>query len=69
MGQRKIILNKNDFVIQETAGSGEDFIMVRHRTTKTQASHVEFDKAMSEVLEKLSEHYGCKVLYREAINV
>lgn len=69
MGQRKIILGKDDFIIQETAGSGEDFIMVRHRTTKTQSANIKFDKAMSEVLEKLSEHYGCKVLYRESLNV
>jgi hypothetical protein len=65
MGQRKIILGKSEFVIQEMAGSGEDFIMVKHRTTKTQASNVDFNKAMSEVLEKLSDHYGCRVIYRE----
>jgi len=56
-------------VIQETPVSGEERVVVKHRATKTQASHPDFNIAMGEVLDKLTEHYGCKVLYRESLNV
>lgn len=54
-------------MIQETPVSGEERVMVRHRASKIQASNVDFNVAMNEVLSKLCDYYKCKVLYRESI--
>ena len=65
MGQRKIILTKKEFVIQETPVSGEERLMVRHRASKIQSYGLDFNGAMSKVLDQLAGYYKCKVIYRE----
>ena len=67
MAQRKIVMEKKEFLITEMPLNGVEHVSIRHRVTKHQASNVDFNVAMGEVLDKLSEHYGCKVLYKDEI--
>ena len=67
MAQRKIILEKKEFLITEMPLNGVEHVSVRHRVTKHQASATDFSVAMSDVLDKLTEHYGCKVIYRDEV--
>jgi len=63
-----LILTAKEFLVQSLlAESGRERIAIKHRATKIQTVNETFEDSMQDMLEKLSDHYGWEVIYRESL--